>query len=69
MDFQGFSDVDWASCSDDRRSTSGFCVFLGSNLISWSSTKQKIVSKSSVESEYWSLVSLSAKLIWIQALL
>ena len=69
MDFQGFSDVDWASCSDDRRSTSGFCVFLGSNLISWSSTKQKIVSKSSVESEYRSLVSLSAKLIWIQALL
>lgn len=45
----GFSDADWTGDIDDRRSTRGFAIFLGSNFISWSARKQGTISRSSTE--------------------
>lgn len=66
---QAFSDSDWAGDSVDRRSTSGYCIFLGNNLISWSAKKQPTVSRSSTEAEYRALAHSVAEMSWLQMLL
>jgi hypothetical protein len=52
-----FSDADWAGNVDDRHSTCGFAIFLGSNLITWCARKQATVSQSSTEAEYKALAN------------
>ena len=64
-----FSDVDWAGNLDDRTSTSVFLIFLGANPISWSSTKQRTVARSSTEAEYRVIVTATVKLQWVKSLL
>ena len=48
----GSIDSDWVGSLDDRKSTFGYIFCLGSNVIAWSSIKQKTVALSSAEVEY-----------------
>jgi len=65
----GYCDADWAGCPMDRRSTSGYCVFIGGNLISWKSKKQTVVARSSAEAEYRSMAMVTCELMWIKQFL
>ncbi|XP_026450601.1 uncharacterized protein LOC113350684 [Papaver somniferum] len=64
-----YSDADWASCPDSRRSPSGFCVFLSDNLFSWSSKRQATVSRSSAEAEYRGVANAVAETTCLRNLL
>ncbi|GKU96667.1 hypothetical protein SLEP1_g9878 [Rubroshorea leprosula] len=65
----GYSNSDWAGCVDDRRSTSGYAFFLGSDAISWSSKKQASIALSSSEAEHISLIAAACQATWTRRIL
>ncbi|KAE8731455.1 hypothetical protein F3Y22_tig00002840pilonHSYRG01377 [Hibiscus syriacus] len=57
----GFADVNWGADVDDRRSISGYCIYFGGNLASWSSRKQQVVARSTAEAEYRNVASAASE--------
>ena len=68
-DFHVFWDADWASNPDTRRSVTGYVFMMCGAAVHYVSRIQKLVAKSSFESELISLYSCSTDLVWIRFLL
>jgi hypothetical protein len=69
MELRAYTDSDWAGDPNDRRSTTGFVIFLGNCPISWSSRKQTSVSRSSTEAEYRAMADTASEVLWLRHLL
>ena len=65
----GYTDSDHAGDMEKRKSTSGAVFFLGNNIVTWSSQKQKVVSLSSCESEYIAAALAACQGVWLSRLL
>lgn len=69
LQVEGYIDVDWVGSVSDRKSTSGYFTFVGGNLVTWRSKKQKVVALSSAEAEFRGIAKDVCELLWLKRLL
>lgn len=69
LELKAYTDSYQAGDPNDRRSMTGFVIFLGNCPISWSSRKQSLVSRSSTQAEYRAVVDTTSEVLWLQHLL
>ncbi|GKA01505.1 retrovirus-related pol polyprotein from transposon TNT 1-94, partial [Tanacetum coccineum] len=63
---EGYSDANWISDIKDSRSTSGYVFTLGGAAISWKSSKQTVIAKSTMESEFIALDKCGEEAEWLR---
>lgn len=64
----GFSDSDWASDIDGRKSITGFVFTKCGGAITWSTRKQQTVALSTTEAEYMALSAATQEAMWLKKL-
>ncbi|RDX94047.1 Copia protein, partial [Mucuna pruriens] len=64
-----YTDADYAGSVVDRRSTSGYCMFLRGNLVTWRSKKQNVVARSSAEAEFRAMAQGICEGLWMKIIL
>ena len=62
---EAYTDSNWAGSVVDRKSTSGYCIFVWDNLVTWRSKKQSVVARSSAEAEYRAMSLGICEEIWL----
>lgn len=65
---EGFSDSDYATDQDRRRSVTGYAFKIGGNTVSWKSCLQSVVALSTIEAEYMALHEAAKESIWLRGL-
>ncbi|GJZ95568.1 ribonuclease H-like domain-containing protein [Tanacetum coccineum] len=66
LELVAYTDSDYVGATQDRKSTTGGCQFLGNRLISWQCKKQTIVATSTTEAKYVAAASCCGQVLWIQ---
>ena len=61
-----YTDADFARSPFDRWSTTGYCTFIGGNLVSWRSKKQNVVARSSAKAEFRAMAAGVCELSWVK---
>ena len=69
LQIEVYTDADWAGSTTNRRSTSGYCTFVGGNLVTWRSKKQSVVARNSAKAEFRSLAHGICEAMWIKRLI
>lgn len=67
-DFMGYTDADWGTDTDDRKSVTGFVFIRSGSAISWCSKKQPTVALSTAEAEYMALSACMQEAVWLKQL-
>jgi len=65
----GYSDSRYAGDKRDKKSITGYCTFIGENLVTWRRKKQDIVSRSSAEADYRAMAHTTCEMIWLKNML
>jgi Reverse transcriptase (RNA-dependent DNA polymerase) len=68
-DIEAFCDSDWAAMENNRKSVTGFVVYVNGALVSWKSKQQEVTAKSSTEAEYIAMASVCTEVLFIKQLL
>jgi hypothetical protein len=69
LEVEGYTDADWVGSITDRRSTSGYCTFVGGNVVTWHSKKQSVVARTSAKAEFRAMAHGICEMLWLKAIL
>jgi len=69
LNIVGYSDSDYAGDLETRRSTTGYLIFMAGGAVIWRAVRQKAVTLSSTEAEYYALSSIAREVAWLRHLL
>ena len=69
LHIEAYTDSSYGGSVIDKRSTSGYCAFIGGNLITWRSKKQIVISISSAKTEFCAIAQGVCELLWIKIIL